>query len=169
MNHASAAAAFVLAILASDLAIADRQTHAVRGSNLAVGRSIENGDLVRGLDVHIDSVLTGGRWCDGDRSGYFRIVVCEGGFEEVYHWTFIQLIEIDDENHDIKVKDTINIRELSGLDKFIVDLAIDKPDRLTCEDLSVIGVVRVRQPGEDREDSFRVHVSSDSRYRIEPR
>jgi len=42
-------------------------------------------------------VRSGGYWCDGERRGFYRVVVWAGGFEEVFHHLYVQQVEIHDD------------------------------------------------------------------------
>ena len=129
----------------------------------------ELGQLIKTLDPRIGWVLSGGRWCQGEVSGYYRGVVYEGGFEEVSHWLFIQLVQVDEEKHVLKILQTIDIPELSGLDTYLSDLAIENSDRLTCAELSLIGRASRRGAQGMVKHRFRVRVAGDGRYRVEGR
>lgn len=49
------------------------------------------------LDAEIAFVSTGGTWSQGDRTGFVRVVVVNGGFEHVTSRLFLQWLAVDRE------------------------------------------------------------------------
>jgi hypothetical protein len=56
------------------------------------------------LDVGVASVHSGGRWESPGRSGYFRVVEIEEGWEEVRHRVFVQWIEESPEHRTRSIR-----------------------------------------------------------------
>ena len=70
----------------------------------------------------VSRVFSGGFWSDGKDEGHYRIVVVSDGFEHVSHRVFIQWIAIDQVNHELKIKRTIPIEEISELSGVVSDI-----------------------------------------------
>jgi hypothetical protein len=47
------------------------------------------------VDPQVHRVLTGGCWQRGDAQGRYRLIVIEGGFEELFHLAYVQLMQVD--------------------------------------------------------------------------
>lgn len=91
------------------------------------------------LDTRIRFLTTGATWCEGSERGQYRLVVFSGGFEEVYDHLYVQLLLVDDDLHDIRVKQTIPITETDGFALFFEGLSMRPSGTGVCNDAIIQG------------------------------
>jgi hypothetical protein len=127
----------------------------------------KEGVAVPEVDPEIYLVLTGGCWGQGESQGRYRLVVIEGGFEELFHMAYVQLLQVDLEHGRERVAKTTPIAETEDR-KYLVTLRdIRFTSSLTpeCGDAVFEGTV-VRRTHERviGEKHFRLQVHPDGSY-----
>lgn len=112
-------------------------------------QTIGEGAAVAALDVHIDRVVSGGRWCDERGEGFFRVVAYGGGFEAVYHHLYVQLLRVDADAHTVAVVASVPVEETQDAGTVVTDLTLaGAPDRACGDGIVTARVVRRAGEGE---------------------
>lgn len=122
-------------------------------------------EAVSRLDVRVDTVLSGGRWCRGTEQGTYRVVVYSGGFEEVYHHLFVQWLRVDDRKREIVLQRTLPVREAQGLDLVFSNLTLAPAGTGPCGDAVVEGAVSRRTADRGQQpERFRMRITPEGTY-----
>lgn len=126
----------------------------------------EQGEAVSRLDVHIDTVVSGGHWCRGEEEGYYRVIVYSSGIEEVYHHLYIQLVRVDRENANVVVDRTRPVKEAQGLDIVFSNLTLVPADSAACSDALVEADVSRRLIDGERSERFWMRINAVADYQL---
>jgi hypothetical protein len=125
--------------------------------------------LVASLDVRFDSVVSGVTWCEGrqaKRMGEYRVVVLSGGFEEVYHNLYVQLIEADAKAHTMRVVKTVAIKETLNPSLVIRDIRLRPAGKGLCTDAMVEASAVRRLVEGRRREKVQLRVTPKGEYKI---
>ena len=118
------------------------------------------------LDTHLRFLTIGATWCEGSERGQYRLVVFSGGFEEVYDHLYVQLLLVDDEHHDIRVKRTIPIAETDGFALFFEGLSMKPSGTGVCNDALIEGHALRRLAQGERRERVQLRVTPKGQYKI---
>lgn len=122
--------------------------------------------LIESLPTRIDWVLTGATWCQENAMGSYRLIALRGGFEEVYHNLYLQLIRADPIRKELEVVKTIPIGETLGLSLVIQEMSLKPASSGLCTDAVVEAVAVRRLLGGERRERLRVRVTQCGDYEI---
>ena len=120
--------------------------------------------VVAGIAPEIGTVLSGGPWSCNGQEGSYRVLVYAGGFEEVYHHLYVQLITVDAEQHRVIQQKPIVIEETQGLDKVFSDLRIRRQVSGLCSNAVVERKVWRRAINGERTGNIEIQVSPTGAY-----
>lgn len=119
------------------------------------------------IDPQVHLVLTGGCWQRAEAQGRYRLIVIEGGFEEVFHLGYVQVMAADLERGRETVVKTTPIAE-AGDGQYLVTLrnvTLARSDPLQCSDAVFEGeIVRRTHERLVSEQRFRLQVHPDGTY-----
>jgi hypothetical protein len=135
----------------------------------APNEATDDAALVASLNVRFQSVVSGATWCEGKqvkRMGKYRVVILSGGFEEIYHHLYVQLIEADAEAHTMHVVKTVPIKETLNPALVIQDIHLRPAGEALCTD-AMIEATAVRRLVEGRRrEKVRLRVTQKGEYTI---
>jgi hypothetical protein len=118
------------------------------------------------LDVHIDTVVSGGHWCRGEAEGFYRVIIYSSGIEEVYHQLYIQLLRLDRENANVVVDRTRPVKEAQGLDIVFSNLTLVPADSAPCSDALVEADVSRRVIDRQGTERLRMRINATAEYHL---
>ncbi len=128
--------------------------------------AIDEPAVVAALDVHVDRVISGGRWCDAEAEGFYRAVVYSGGFEEVYHHLHLQLVRVDAEARGLTVVATVPVAETQGAAMVVSDLTLVGTRGAECGE-AIVSARILRWAGEgNRVERMQLRVDARGRYTV---
>jgi hypothetical protein len=141
-------------------------TIAVGGSAASESSIPAEQDAVLQLNVHIDTVVSGGHWCRGKDEGFYRVVVYTSGLEEVYHNLYVQIMKVDPEKHEVVVDRSVPVKEAQGLDLVFSNLTLATASSEPCADALVEATLSRRTVDGPRAERFRMRVTSAGTYQV---
>ncbi len=142
----------------------ERQGPAAEGASQA-WPDPEESSIVSALTPQITTVVTGGCWSQGARDGFYRVVVYQGGFEELYHHLYAQFVEIDAERHEFRVLKTEPIKETAGFALVFQNLRLS-PQGTTCGDAVFEADVNRRTLDGDRYERAQLRLTPSGTYTV---
>lgn len=135
------------------------------GTCVAGGSAVDSErEAVSQLNVHIDTVVSGGHWCRGEDEGFYRVIVYTSGLEEVYHHLYVQLLKVDPEKHDVLLDRGLPVKEAQGLDLTFSNLTVATASSGPCADALVEATVSRRTMDGPRAERFQMRVTSAGNY-----
>jgi hypothetical protein len=129
-------------------------------------RSAERGPIPE-VDPQIHLVLTGGCWHRGELQGSYRLIVVEGGFEELFNIAYVQVTQVDLKHGLETVTKTSPITEVED-GRYLVTLrnvTLARSGGSECGDAVFTGdIVRRTRERLVSKRKFRLLVHSDGSY-----
>lgn len=119
------------------------------------------------IDPQVHLVLTGGCWQRAEAQGRYRLIVIEGGFEEVFHLAYVQLMAVDLERGRETIVKTTPIAETDDGQYLVTlrDVTLARSDAGQCGDAVFEGdIVRRKRERLISERRFRLQVHPEGNY-----
>ncbi len=148
-----------LLVLGAALLVSPAASRAIQPLNGA------EADTVSLLNVHLDTIISGGHWCRGEVEGFYRVIVYSNGLEEVHHHMYIQLLRVDSEPHDVRIDLTRPVKEAQGLDLVFSELTIVPTRSAPCADVLVEANALRRTVDGQRHERFRMRITPGGDYK----
>jgi hypothetical protein len=121
---------------------------------------------VAALDVHVDQVVSGGRWCNERGEGFYRVVAYGGGFEAIYHHLYVQLVRVDVDAQTLAGIATFPVEETRDASMVVTDLMLVGAAERACGDAIVTARVLRRTADGEVVQRMRMTIDATGHYAV---
>ena len=134
----------------------------------AVAERIGDRAKIPDVDPEVNTVLTGGCWHrNASEGGRYRLIVTEGGFEELFHTAYVQVMQVSLERGLETVARTVPIAETEDGQYLVTfrNVTLATSVAAGCNDAVFTGhIVRRTREHTISERQFRLQVRQDGTY-----